>query len=294
MLKIKNNTLWFIIILYFSLLLIIFSCSPKIYMFSKHIKTAPCFSNIDFNEFYYDSENQTQFLIFNDTSNMYLLLKVFDETMQRQIIRNGLTVWIDIKDGKRKEIGINFPIKKTQKMFPPKMNGEMVLQNGQMVNDNKDFIMLTKFNEMELIGFYGKNTSKLLSSTIENEINGKIEFDEQHSMLYYMTIPMYRINNLGHLKSDGCFSIGIESGIDNNVSGTSAMNNGGMQGPPPGGGGMGKVGGGIYNENNNSFEDGMGGGGGQPERRDMPPPSSMSAQNNRNFKLWIRHIMLSF
>jgi hypothetical protein len=46
----------------------------------------------------------------NDGENLYVCLMVEEETLQAQVMRQGLTVWFDPKGGKAKSLGIRYPL----------------------------------------------------------------------------------------------------------------------------------------------------------------------------------------
>lgn len=46
----------------------------------------------------------------NDRDCLYICLRTGDAAMERQILRSGLTVWIDAKGGRNKVLGIKYPV----------------------------------------------------------------------------------------------------------------------------------------------------------------------------------------
>ncbi|HVP37396.1 MAG TPA: hypothetical protein VMT04_10410, partial [Terriglobales bacterium] len=59
---------------------------------------------------YYLEDQKIGLGLQNDTSNLYILIKAADQIRQRQIIRNGLTIWIDATGKDKKSLGIHYPI----------------------------------------------------------------------------------------------------------------------------------------------------------------------------------------
>ncbi len=56
-------------------------------------------------------ENQKVSLGFlNDRDYLYICLRTDDRTMQRELLRSGLTVWIDARGKRAKALGIKYPI----------------------------------------------------------------------------------------------------------------------------------------------------------------------------------------
>lgn len=68
---------------------------------------------------YYDGNTKLQFAIANDTSYIYICLKITDEQAQNRLFRAGLNVWVDPKGKKKESVGLGFPTK------PEHVPGEM-------------------------------------------------------------------------------------------------------------------------------------------------------------------------
>lgn len=89
----------------------------------------------------YNKNTGINFDVTNDERNIYLIIRVADTTSQRQILQNGLEVWIN-KDGKKKTTtGITYP------MAPDKskaaLNNQLARTNGFSMNINE--LILTGF-----------------------------------------------------------------------------------------------------------------------------------------------------
>src|SRR3989344_7446144 len=74
---------------------------------------------------YYNSEAKMFYALSNDTENLYLCLKVNDETMQQQIMMAGMEVWIDTTKKAKEKIGILYPVaaKRGEMLRPVMENG---------------------------------------------------------------------------------------------------------------------------------------------------------------------------
>jgi len=59
---------------------------------------------------YYDKESDMVYSVRNDDRYVYIFLKVQNRSTQMQIMRQGLTVWIDREDGKHQVFGIQYPM----------------------------------------------------------------------------------------------------------------------------------------------------------------------------------------
>lgn len=58
----------------------------------------------------YDPKTGINFEVANDISNMYFILKISDAATQKQIMQDGLEIWINAEGKKKKTTGITFPL----------------------------------------------------------------------------------------------------------------------------------------------------------------------------------------
>ncbi|MBT4485259.1 MAG: hypothetical protein HOC71_16455, partial [Candidatus Latescibacteria bacterium] len=115
---------------------------------------------------YYFGDKKITIGLLNDESNLYIRLSSRDRNMQKQLLALGLTTWFDVKGGKKKTLGIHFPI-------GGQAGGIEMMRNMKERSRNEDPDQLQKMleksqKEIEIIG-PGKNESNtmLLTDIIE-------------------------------------------------------------------------------------------------------------------------------
>src|SRR5438876_522138 len=59
---------------------------------------------------FYDSKSKLQYIVTNDSSNMYVCIRVTDERLQAKIMNAGMSVWIDTTGKNKQQVGITFPL----------------------------------------------------------------------------------------------------------------------------------------------------------------------------------------
>jgi len=120
----------------------------------------------------------------NDNENLYLCLKVLDRATQAQIMRLGLTLWIDSTGGDDKYFGIHYPLgmPASGQSFRRNEPG----QEGDPEARQQDFQSM--LHEMEILG--NNNTvieriPNLHSSGLQASIN-----DSSGALVYELKIPL--------------------------------------------------------------------------------------------------------
>ena len=77
---------------------------------------------------YYDKESDLVYGVRNDEKYVYVFLKTQNRSTLMQIMRQGLTVWVDREDGKNQTFGIQYPMSKqdTHSRLNPDTNEEII------------------------------------------------------------------------------------------------------------------------------------------------------------------------
>jgi hypothetical protein len=147
---------------------------------------------------YYDGATKLQFAIANDTSDLYICLKVTDEQAQAKIFRSGLNIWIDPKGKKKESEGIFFPTK--QERAPGEHIDREERQPGEQSIQKPDISRLKQHVLMEQItlrvkGFAGVPDQVLnLQNTFG--INAAINWDSLNIMCIEYKMPISAV--IGH------------------------------------------------------------------------------------------------
>ena len=110
--KTKKPVIYFLSLLLISLLYLPYGCNePKLK--SKWRDRDILIDGVDKEwedcRLYYDNDTRTSIGLFNDKDDLYVNFSTSDRMIQRQIIEQGFTVWLDSTGGKDKHLGIFYP-----------------------------------------------------------------------------------------------------------------------------------------------------------------------------------------
>ena len=218
---------------------------------------------------YFFEKEKVTIGILNDENNMYLRLSSRDRNMQRQLMALGFTVWFDAKGGKKKTLGIHFPI-------GMQGSGMQMMRRGRSTSRDEDSDQLRKMlevsqREIEILG-PEKNESytMFVNDVMELGINVKMDVSKGN-LVYELKIPLTR----SELQPYGigteiaqAIGIGLETGkidmkqmrsqMGRRSGGMGGRGGGGMPGggrmPEGGGMGGGRRGGGMRPQMPESLE----------------------------------------
>jgi hypothetical protein len=180
---------------------------------------------------YYLEEQKIGLGLKNDTGYLYIIIKAIDQNTQLQIMRTGLTIWLDAKGKKEKTLGIHYPIGMQDYGIP--------LTMGQKPDENKEE-MQKQFTEMtEKIEILGpeKNERNRIARVNNSGIEASIN-DTLGVMVCELKIPLKQSNEFPYAvaaDAGATISLGLETG---------ELKRKMMKGNPPMGGGMPPGGGG--------------------------------------------------
>jgi hypothetical protein len=178
---------------------------------------------------YYLEEQKVGIGLKNDTSDLYIIIKATDRNTQLQIMRTGLTIWLDAKDKKEKTLGIHYPIGMQDYGIP------MVM--GQKPEENKEERQ-KQFTEMtEKIEILGpeKNEQNRIDRVNNSGIEASIN-DTLGVMVCELKIPLKKTDEFPYAiaaKAGDIISLGLETGEFKREKMKGNMHMG--EGMPPGG-----------------------------------------------------------
>ncbi len=162
----------------------------------------------------------------NDDDNIYIDLKIEDAKVQERILKEGLTIWIDMDGKSAKQMGVRYPMGSQNPVGrkKPDYSENADKQSGSIVNS------LALANTIELIGFINEEVRHFPSENADN-FRGSVKFDKEGILYYKMVMPIAKLPLRNSKKNNGAmtFAIGIEYGL------VSAGNKSGnhMSPPPP-------------------------------------------------------------
>lgn len=174
---------------------------------------------------YYLEEEKLAIGMQNDSISLYVVLKATDKNVQVQIMRTGLTIWLDAKGKKNKNLGIHYPIGIRGYGIP-----EVTARPNSEFSKEQQNKFMEMLDEIEIYGpekevqnrIYKKN-----SFGIEVSIN-----DTLGMMIYELKIPLKPKEEFPHAiaaNTGDIISLGLETGEFKREM---------MKGNPPRGGGM--------------------------------------------------------
>ncbi len=164
----------------------------------------------------------------NDSANLYVLVKATDRGAQAQIMRRGLTIWLDAKGKAKKTLGIHFPIGMLGYGIPdvrPNPNTEFAGEQQARIAE--------MLREIEVLG-PEKNDRNRISMTNSFGIEASLK-DTLGTLICELKIPLILTSVHPYAVSSGpgsAISVGLETGkFDREMAGEHMR----MRGMMPGG-----------------------------------------------------------
>lgn len=81
----------------------------KLYLSSWH-RNGDSESNVPSDKYLCFDKAKIYYFLSNDNANVYLDMKIVDPGVQNRILKEGLTVWIDMDSKPSKKLGVKYPI----------------------------------------------------------------------------------------------------------------------------------------------------------------------------------------
>lgn len=247
----------FTISLLMALLFILTGCSNKTVYKSLWQPSSLSVGDCDdywFTNMHYSTKAKMHYGLSNDDENLYVSLKVTDETVQRKIMLTGLTFWLDPNGKGKEQLGLNFPVKQPKQKNTTKNRSAAGQQQGDQRKskaDNEKFNSKYKngLSEIVISGFGGEAEPSLVGNKSKQGINAILRMDSLQVLYYEAQIPLHMIFEkpdevLGNAAK--YFSYAFETGYVETPSTGPAGRSGsaGVKGAGRGGGGGGGRGGG--------------------------------------------------
>jgi uncharacterized membrane protein YgcG len=204
-------------------------------------------------EFEYSEKGKFLYCISNDSKNAYIDLNIGDKNVINQVLRSGLTVWINTNGKKAKKIGVKYPAGS-----PSTNRGSVPGRQGtQMPPDMKNRQTspgVGAHDSLSLIGFT-KGEPVLIPNHEADNFQGSANVQKNSNLHWELIIPLAKIYTTETSNKKNAKPIPLILGLSYESFGSGGMGGAPGGGMPPGGGGGGRSGGG-----------GMppGGGGGMP------------------------------
>jgi hypothetical protein len=224
----------------------------------------------------FGNESHTiQYNVTNDSKNIYICVLSADAITQLRMVRFGMTVYVDPKGDKHKDISLHFPIGKQ-----PDPAGYRGRGGNASRESDKSRIqeLLLQSDYYGTTGFLGIENGQFATADTQHPIKVAMKLNDKDSLLVYeAVIPLKNIPGIKPGKKN--FSIGI---VLNGMQGPGENGNGNGAQPSQGGGG-GMRGGGM---GGGGMRGGMGGGGGGGMRGGRQGNAMGNNQNVREDANW--------
>jgi hypothetical protein len=213
----------------------------KLY-YSSWLENDIAVSNISSDKFSYFDKGKFYYLISNNNDNLILDLKIEDTGAQNRILKQGLTIWINMDGKSAKVTGLRFPIGSQYSGG----RGGSAFSETNINPDGSIITPLSRANTIELTGFSGETAKRFPSDNTDN-FRGSVKYDNEGILHYRMIMPIEKLPSRNSKDGDSAlpFTLGIEYGAlpPMNVPGSSRASGaasvppaGGSRGGAPGGG----------------------------------------------------------
>ena len=205
---------------------------------------------------FFDAKTKLNFSISNDMTNLFICIRVTDETAEMGILRTGMQLWIDTACKKNRAVGIQFPmVQREQGTSSGRGSRQQSSQDGNsstqpsgsgydnMPDTGKINRMHRHFNaspkQMRVTGLRNIPDGLVELPSIYN-INVSLDWDNSGAMIYEAAIPLNTIYKKPFATSDSNKVLGISFNITTIPKKTGVGGAGGHHGAAGGmGGGMG-------------------------------------------------------
>lgn len=164
-------------------------------------------------DFIYFEKGKLFYFISNDENKIVLDIRIKDVGVQDRIIKEGMTIWINMDGKQDKDMGVRFPIG-SNFQSAGKSNQATLNEDGTIVTP------LSMANTIELIGFSGESSNRLPAENYDS-FNGFVKYDNKGILNYRLNLPLEKIPLRNSKDRGGImpFNFGIEYGSKGNRGG---------------------------------------------------------------------------
>jgi hypothetical protein len=166
-------------------------------------------TNIPSEKYSFSRKANLYYYISNDNANIYLGMKTDDREAQIRILKQGLTVWVNMDSKLAKKMGIHFPIGSQNSEGHKRSN----IPDENLKSEVNLVTQLSLANKIELIGFTNEELRRFPSENPDN-FRGSVSFDNTGTLHYKMTMPIAKLPLRNSKDGKGAmpFIFGIEYG----------------------------------------------------------------------------------
>ncbi|MCX6326517.1 MAG: hypothetical protein NT144_07695 [Bacteroidia bacterium] len=165
--------------------------------------------NVPSDEYSFFKKGKLYYFLSNDNDNIYIDIKIEDSGIQNRILKQGLTIWVNMDSKLVKKMGIRFPIGSQNSGGRKKPN----MPDNNMNLDGSLISPLSLANTVELIGFSNEEARRFPADNADN-FRGLVKYDNEGTLHYKMIVPIAKIPVRNSKEGIGAmpFTFGIEYG----------------------------------------------------------------------------------
>ena len=211
----------------------------------------------------YHADTKTGWMSYNDSTNLYFAFTFFDPRYQSQILRNGMTVFIDPSGKMKEDCYVRFPMIKREIISGGQTGQKPAPRQGAQNRGQRTStdMLLDQAQGFELKWKNGKDSLQINPSTVKTDFKTSIGLDSTNALNMVIGIPIKMLQPAGLMALDKLV-VGLRfgqssAGQDQGGGGRQQMS-GGNQPGVSGGSGAGSAGSG----GSGGSRRGRGGGGG--------------------------------
>lgn len=163
-----------------------------------------------------DQDSKILYWAQHDSKNLYLTLATSDPTSQRQILMQGISVWLDQSGRKKEYLGFTYPAKDphAQGARPPMERGSRPDMETSGSNKEVKRMLMQQFDSkisyIELHGFLEEGSFELLNYRLEKgPVKVDVSMSEDGELLYKVKVPLTSIFTEEN-STNRLLSVGIE------------------------------------------------------------------------------------
>lgn len=147
--------------------------------------------------------------ISNDNDNVYIDMKVENRKIQKRILTEGLTIWINMDAREEKKMGIRFPLGSRNQPGRKKAEHEENTPTQAESIEN----LLPMANTIEILGFISEQQRHFPAEN-RDSFRGSVKLDEGGKLFYKLIMPVTKLPLRNSRDGHGAvpFNLGIEYG----------------------------------------------------------------------------------
>lgn len=164
---------------------------------------------IEASDYHHIKKAKLFFSLSNNNDNLYIDIKAEEHEVQNRILKDGLTIWINMDDKELKKLGIRFPLGYDNQGSRRKADSH----DDASTSDRDILTPLSMANTIELLGFTSEQQRRFPSNN-HDSFRGWVRYGDDGILYYQLIVPLEKlpVRNSRDGRSAMPFTIGIEFG----------------------------------------------------------------------------------